>query len=196
MPNWCENRATITAPTVEMAEKLANAYNAGALFEGLVPTPKEVLSNESIPVKNADDSISVYNVLHDSEYSWRLNNWGTKWDVGVDSEDDDRAEVDGCAVTLYFDSAWSPPIAFYQAIEALGYVVDASYNESGMAFCGIYADGEEHEFTYPSGATCSADFASHLPAQIMDEYSFDWLDESDDEDSITSTPSMLLAQED
>ena len=42
-----------------------------------------------------------------------------------------------------FDTAWSPPIAFYERLQELGFVVRAYYFEPGMGFCGIWNDGDD-----------------------------------------------------
>jgi hypothetical protein len=77
-------------------------------------------------------------------YWWRVNNWGTKWDISIHNYD----WVDDYEVRLGFDTAWSPPIAIYEAMQEQGIYVTASYYEPGMCFVGNWEDGEEDHFEY------------------------------------------------
>lgn len=54
-----------------------------------------------------------------------------------------------------FDTAWSPPIEFYDHIVARGFDVEAYYHEPGMAFAGAYhtESGDtyiEYDFSDPN----------------------------------------------
>ena len=73
-------------------------------------------------------------------YDWCLSNWGTKWDVGHNDQGT-RAEIHNGCFTVNFDSAWSPPVAAYEKLEEMGYLVVAYYFEPGCDFCGKYAHG-------------------------------------------------------
>ena len=160
MPNWCENKATIVCPTVDDATRLVEALQERRMLASLVPMPPEV-AKDPRP-----------DVLGDAEYEWRSDNWGVKWDVNG------SATQDGRSVDISFDSPWCPPLEWYGAIENLGYKVDALYNESGMAFCGAYANGEDTYVDYPKTATRDA-YNKRLPAAILEAFSFDWLDDED-----------------
>ena len=50
---------------------------------------------------------------------------------------------------LSFNTAWSPPIGFYEKMTELGFDVTAFYLEEGMGFVGKYSneDGDE-EYTF------------------------------------------------
>jgi hypothetical protein len=75
-----------------------------------------------------------------SWYGWRVNNWGTKWDL---SEQEQRETADwllsdSAGFTACFDTAWSPPL---QAIAALSAMFPSDkfilhYLELGMMFAG------------------------------------------------------------
>ena len=60
--------------------------------------------------------------------------------------------VGDTAIVLSFDSAWSPPIGFYEKMEELGFSVDAKYYEPGMAFCGHSYDGEDAQYEITGNA--------------------------------------------
>ena len=92
-----------------------------------------------------------------------MHEWGTKWDVG---DDHTIQWIDEHTVHFYFDSAWSPPIAAYEKLQALGFKIDAMYYEPGMAFAGIWEDGADDFYDY-SGMN-SKEIADALP-EVLDE---------------------------
>ena len=47
-------------------------------------------------------------------YDWRLEKWGTKWDVPKD--DIEITEINNGSIVIGFDTAWSPPIAIYKKL--------------------------------------------------------------------------------
>jgi hypothetical protein len=142
MPNWNSNIVTISSDDGELINKVIDAAlkskESESFFNVLVPRP----------------------VSEDSDwYSWNVNNWGTKWDTGVD-----LVEKADNSVTLSFDTAWSPPIGFYAALEEMGYEVDAYYFEPGMCFAGHYNDGMDDYYEY-SGMN-SSEVAEMLPMEL------------------------------
>ena len=78
---------------------------------------------------------------------WSVNNWGTKWDIS--SDDGEPTKQDDNSIMLSFNTAWSPPIGFYEKMTELGFDVTAFYLEEGMGFVGKYSneDGDE-EYTF------------------------------------------------
>jgi len=142
MPNWCLNNATITHDDPTKLNELLDAYKRGDLMEHFLPTPKD---------ENGE--------LDKDWYDWRVNNWGTKWDVGgEDAFYSDNPE----GLVLSFDSAWSPPVDFYQFLkDEHGFDIRASYWEPGLAFCGDWIDGMDD---YYEGEW--HDYPQHL----IDEY--------------------------
>jgi hypothetical protein len=46
-------------------------------------------------------------------YDWRESNWGTKWDVDGDV---DVNKLDDDLYRLYFTTAWSPPIHWFETV--------------------------------------------------------------------------------
>jgi len=72
--------------------------------------------------------------------------WGTKWDIDephmVDYGDD--------YVQVVFQTAWSPPLEFYETIEREHEIeVEALFYEPGMAFMGGYCDNETWDHPWP-----------------------------------------------
>ena len=39
--------------------------------------------------------------------------------------------------TAYFDTAWSPPMQIYYALEEMGFEVEATYVEQGVGYIGF-----------------------------------------------------------
>ena len=116
MPNWCSNQATIHG-TKEQILELAGAYERGAVIQNYLPVPEDV-----------EDKIG-----------YCRNHWGTKWDFGkteytADEECDWQVDEEGYGlVHLRFETAWSPPIGWYEALNKLDMTVEAYYFEPGMA---------------------------------------------------------------
>lgn len=129
MPNWCMNNLTVSHSDKAMVQKFVDAWNTGAVCEQFIPKPPE-----------------------EDWYSWNISKWGTKWDFGRDKNYDDPAEAkengNKYEVTVSPNTAWSPPIDFYNHLVELGYRIHASYFEPGMGFCGIYNDGHDNFIDY------------------------------------------------
>jgi hypothetical protein len=98
------------------------AYEKGQLLEYFMPEP------------NYQDA--------NAWWSWRLDHWGTKWDVYDTSNSwmwDNPPELE-----LSFSTAWGPPLRAYDAAVARhGFKVTAYYNEFGYGFCGEYVPNEK-----------------------------------------------------
>jgi len=154
MPNWCMNNLTISHDDKAMVQKFADAYNSGEVCNSFIPKPENL----------NDDAFAI-----DGWYVWCVNNWGTKWDFGKD-EYEDPAKVENGEVSISFNTAWSPPIPFYDYLTGLGYKVRASYFEPGCTFCGIYNDGNDHYVDYGGEGISNKDM---IPASIWDEYDLD-----------------------
>ena len=135
MPNWCNNNISIAGSTETLQPLWEEANKEGSgLLQAMVPMPSEL--NDT--VKGSDgDAVNWYD--------WRVNNWGTKWDVDTEGlEFIDNGDGTG-VITGYFDSAWSPPIEAYNTFLDMmdGCSLEATYEEGGMDFAGIYEDGED-----------------------------------------------------
>lgn len=120
MPNWTNNEVTIKGDIAKIAEGLAEGKE---LFSLVYPKPDDI----------------------EDWYSWNVNNWGTKWDTNAEI-----VEVTEDSISLSFDTAWAPPIAFYDRLKELGFEVNATFLETGMMFVGEYVDGEVSEWDLDS----------------------------------------------
>lgn len=85
-------------------------------------------------------------------YDWRLENWGTKWDVCdvqitqsllLDDEPSDDPWTMNASFSFNCWTAWSPPVPVWDALVGMGISVDADYQDEGMMFEGQYLNGED-----------------------------------------------------
>jgi hypothetical protein len=153
MPNWCLNNLTVKHDDKNALDRFVKAYNESKVCNEFIPEPESVRENT-----NALDP--------QGWYAWRCNNWGTKWDVGADDKGHgDKAVVDGDTAQCNFSSAWAPPIGLYDKLVDLGYEVEATYFEPGMAFCGIWDNGVDDCIQYHS--------KDIIPKRIWDDFGLD-----------------------
>lgn len=116
MPNWCFNSVSVSHEDPEMMKKFENGIKDGNVFETLVPLPTE----------NGE-----------WDYGTAIMYWGTKWDV---CNGDFTLDDDGKSGYGGFDTAWGPPITAYEKLTELGFVIDATYLETGMCFAGSWSE--------------------------------------------------------
>lgn len=140
MPNYCGNVVTFRHANPSVIEKIAAAANTG-LFQAFCACPEELYNQEFAGMPA--DAINILKEENRREYgaadwyAWCIKHWGTKWDVNQDEVDIEY--VDSGSIKMMFQTAWSPPIGFYEHIHnTLGVDVEATYFEPGMMFCGSY----------------------------------------------------------
>ena len=158
MPNWCINTVEFEG-TPEQIEKIHKAAQTGKLFHALVPMPDAledtVNGSESAKPEWQIKTSGKLKMAHgaDNWYDWNIQNWGTKWDtgeLGIDSYSSDH-------IQLSFDTAWSPPIRFYEELyeqmnadcEDMGapdFHIRATYYEPGCDFTGVWEDGDDRQY--------------------------------------------------
>jgi len=148
MPNYCENQATFTHTDPKQIQRIIEAYNNNKLFDEFVPCHPDLLRESEN--KQQEKSIKKENINkygYGDWYEWRINNWGTKWDVGCQDDNDITYDPSNPnEVILYFNSAWSPPISFYNKLtEDFGFEVKAYFLEEGAAFVGKYTNENMEE---------------------------------------------------
>ena len=185
MPNWCGNTLTISHEDPAMITRAVEAFDRGEFFNEFVPVPPD-LQITSSPGTQDQDLRSAYEVNKDkfgyeTWYDFCCNEWGTKWDVG-DSQG--IQSHDPCELIVYFDSAWSPPIAFYQALENLGFTVYAQYYEPGCGYAGIY---DEHGDNYYELTEMTSDeVRDAIPPELDDAFGIsESMAEWEEEDPVT-----------
>ena len=162
MPNWCYNKVTIRAneQTRNEIKKFLKgkvyyrpfARNEGEVtplesadtifsFHNVIPQPDALLDPED-PRRKTNDVMKNGNkdVMPDW-YNWRVENWGTKWDVT-----DIAFHETKVSMSYEFDTAWSPPTDVIRALSELfptAYITH-TYKEPGMGFggCMAFKDGD------------------------------------------------------
>lgn len=174
MPNWCNNSMYISHPNKKMMKKALNAWNKGKFLSTLVPEPdytkvkvKPTFSINSATGEEKPEFVDPQQAWWD----WRLQNWGTKWDIGWDSCQD-KAQLNGDHdMFVFFDSAWSPPTDAYAKLIEMGYSIRAYYFEGGMEFCGRWEDGVEEfiSIEVPEGESYVDWVSKNIPKDINDE---------------------------
>ena len=143
MPNWCSNQATIHGTKNQILE-LVGAYERGGVIEHYLPPPRD--PDDPMKLLGQDQPLGKEENDKTSWYYWRIKNWGTKWDFGkteytADEECFYSTGTEGYGyVHLRFETAWSPPIGWYEALDALDMTVEAYYFEPGGAFCGQWSN--------------------------------------------------------
>ena len=174
MPNWCNNTVEIYHDDPAMIERARKAFNDAKFLNEFVPVP-EALQIVAGRV-GADDNpeqikLQEQTMLNLSTYGYAtwydycVNEWGTKWDVGGDGYE--AQDIPG-GLMLTFESAWAPPVAAYDKLEAQGFRIRAMYYEPGMGFAGVYEDG--HDDYYEYGGMNSAAIAEELPAELDEAF--------------------------
>lgn len=182
MPNWCQNTLVLTHEDPTMITRAKDAFADGRFCDEFVPCPQELKDTTSPnrDTKSVEELLQKYG--HADWYSFQVNEWGTKWDFG---SGDGINHFDDNSLTVYFDSAWSPPITMMEKLEELGFTVDLMYHEPGMAFCGRYSDGLD-DF-YELGGMDSEEVAASIPSELdgafcISENMAQWEAENTEED--------------
>jgi len=130
MPNWCNNSFSITGNIESIKELWDTAQTANdgefGLLSAIMPEPED----------NAD------------WYGWRVENWGTKWEVSDEGLEFIDHEDGTASITGWFDSAWAPPIGAYEQLadDFDSCVIECSYYEPGMDFGGFWSSENGDEY--------------------------------------------------
>ena len=134
MPNWCDNWLEVSGPKEETDRFVEMGMKDGKWrLSGYLPMPEELRGTNASDAANAE-LMKKYGAA--DWYSWRLRNYGCKWDCDTDHVD--RSE-DGTEVSITFESPWSPPVEFMHKVQAMFPKVDfrLAYMETGCWFAGV-----------------------------------------------------------
>ena len=193
MPNWCDNNLYISHPDKEIMQKTLAAWNSGKFLSTLVPEPdyktvkvKPTFDSSHITGKPAPEFVDPDQAWWD----WRVQNWGTKWDIGWD-DSRDKAELNGDHdMFVNFQSAWSPPLDAYATLVEMGYSIRAYYFEGGCCFCGRWEDGIDEGYTldFPEKGSPVQWIEDNIPSDINEEMAItssyeDWEEYMEKEDA-------------
>jgi hypothetical protein len=124
MPNHTDNRVILSHDDSQQIDNIYNVMNTDdtELCNYLVPEPRD----------DAGEPTSGW-------YDWRLEHWGTKWDIYNATCE----RMDANTLVLSFDTAWSPPIPVYDKLVEMGFEVNARYLDEGWMYVGEYIDGND-----------------------------------------------------
>ena len=174
MPNWCNNNLTLQHEDPAMIKRAAEALERGEFLAEFIPVPADlqiVAGSVGDPVEQAElerktaENVEKYG--YGNWYDYQVNEWGTKWDVGADSNTD--VHPDGKMLHTYFDSAWSPPVRAYEKLTELGFTVGAMYYEPGMAYCGTW-DSETGDDEYNLEGMSSQQVIDEIPVELDEAF--------------------------
>ena len=156
MPNYCNNNIVITGPNsvIDKIEKIANG-DKGDLLQYFYPMPKALqdttapLQKDAITEEKAKAKENLKKYGYDNWYDWRVENWGTKWDI-MEFYNINRKEIgeDESEISLGFDTAWAPALGAYEKFidENSNCSLKAYYYEPGCDFMGEWDNGMDSCF--------------------------------------------------
>ena len=172
MPNWCNNSVEIYHTDPAMIERVRTAFNGEGLLQEFIPVPEDLrnIVAGSVPVaEEAEHKLKEeFNRLtygYTNWYDFCVNEWGTKWEIGADGNP--AQDIPG-GLMLGFESAWSPPIAAYEKLTEMGFRIRAMYYEPGMAFAGIWEEGQDDFYEY--GSMSSTEIVETLPEELDEAF--------------------------
>ena len=178
MPNWCDNQITITGPNsvIDKIEKIVKAddtHENTGLLNFFKPMPKELegTTSPSSSAKKPQPMVEGF----DNWYDWRVENWGTKWELcefyGVDRQYHSEQNEGESTITFGFDSAWSPPINAYEQFlrDNEDCSLKAWYYEGGCDFMGEWDNGQDDCYA-PSDYKSTDDFWQDGVGSTLDDY--------------------------
>jgi len=131
MPNHTDNRVILSHADSKMIDMIYNIMNTEdtPLCQTLIPMDENLLD-----VSGFSDDYKPQ-----GWYGWRLDNWGTKWDIYEAHCD----RIDANTLQLYFYTAWSPPVPIFDKLVDMEFEVTARYLDEGWMYIGEYIDGND-----------------------------------------------------
>ena len=148
MPNWCDNRVTISSNTEDDSQfqELVAKFQVERPFNEIYPKPdfsKIPNSKGELPIKEEiknDKGEIVAETFNFSDgknddrwYHWCIDNWGTKWDVNLVG-----SEVNESYAEFEFQTAWAPASGIFDKIKEdyPDVAISWFYDEPGMEIAG------------------------------------------------------------
>ena len=169
MPNWCANTLRLRHEDPAMMSLVQQAVDRNELFQTFVPMPASlnITAGQLGDVVEQEKLEMLQDANRDSHgykdwYDFCVSEWGTKWDannITINSDSDQLME-------LIFDTAWSPPLAFYDRMVEQGFEVSAYYYEPGCSFVGHWDNGADDCYEIPG----DADGVRESIPEYLDDY--------------------------
>ena len=156
MPNWCYNSLCVSGEKEILADFVSKTlvpcnmsseeeYDESHrfTFNILHPLP-QALEGTTSPLRKLDgendtqykermaENIRLYGA--EDWYRWHIDNWGTKWDASSTCIE----ELDDNNFDLKFNTAWSPPIDWFEKIIPMypQLEFDLIFDEESQDYCG------------------------------------------------------------
>ena len=131
MPNHTDNRVILSHDDSQQIDMIYNVMNTEdtPLCQTLIPMDEKLLE-----ISGISDNYEVQ-----GWYEWRLENWGTKWDV----YETHCTRIDANTLNLNFYTAWSPPISIFDKLVDMGFEINARYLDEGWMYIGEYTHGDD-----------------------------------------------------
>ena len=150
MPNHTDNRVILSHADSKMIDDIYNVMNTEdtGLLNHITPMPKELEGTSGFDENGAT-----------GWYSWRLDNWGTKWDI----YETHCTRIDANTLSMTFYTAWSPPIPVFDKLTDMGYEINARYLDEGWMYVGEYVDGFDW-------STADVESISEVRPELDDEF--------------------------
>lgn len=122
MPNHTDNRVILSHADSQKIDEIYNVMNTddASLLQHIIPMNEALLDGGDW-------------------YEWRLDNWGTKWDI----YETHCTRIDANTLSMTFYTAWSPPIPVFDKLTDMGYEINARYLDEGWMYIGEYVDGDD-----------------------------------------------------
>ena len=122
MPNHTDNRVILSHADSQKIDDIYNVMNTddASLLQHIIPMNESLLDGGDW-------------------YEWRLDNWGTKWDI----YETHCNRIDANTLSMTFYTAWSPPIPVFDKLVDMGFEVNARYLDEGWMYIGEYDNGED-----------------------------------------------------
>jgi len=163
MPNWCNNRLTVSGDNAEQVQKVKSFFESDSPFAEIYPEPNwseiplaeddlESLGRkrgnpgelpEYVEMKSPDGQVvhkgyefKSTGAQDDRWYNWRCDKWDTKWDIHKDHVEWGHEDDD--FFVCHFDTAWSPPEGILRKLREDFPDLNFSlfYDEPGMEIAG------------------------------------------------------------
>jgi hypothetical protein len=155
-----------------MIERVRTAFNGEGLLQEFIPVPEDLrnIVAGSVPVAEEAAHLAKEQANRDKYgytnwYDYCVNEWGTKWDIGANGNP--AQDIPG-GLMLGFESAWAPPVGAYEKLTEQGFRITAMYYEPGMAFAGIWEEGNDDYYEY--NGMDSKQIAEELPAELDEAF--------------------------
>jgi len=139
MPNWCYNTLKVSGKTTDLKEfeRKAKGKKTDLSFANFMPEPDytKVKVKPTFPETDKKfGKVRKYVNPKSAWWDWRIQNWGTKWEVEAEIYQRSPKHLRYC-----FDSAWSPPSEKWLEIVSKMFPklsFRLNYEEGGMGFKG------------------------------------------------------------